>query len=89
MLKSSIKWYHLVTGHPGRVRLQLSIQQRFYHIDLRKEVDKFTCTACQKHKLDGAGYGLLPQKETKCVPFEEGAVDLTAPLGGPDKGKTP
>ena len=79
MLKSSIKWYHLVTCHPGRVRLRLSIQQRFYHIDLCKEVDKFTCTTCTKHKLDGAGYGLLPEKDTRCVPFEEVAIDLTGP----------
>ena len=33
----------------------------------------------QNHKLDGAGYGLLPEKKTRCVPFEEVAVDITGP----------
>ena len=76
MLKSSINWYHLVTGHPGKVRLRLSIQQKFYHIDMYKALDKCICAACQKHKLDGAGHGLLPETESRCVPFEEVTVDV-------------
>ena len=87
MLGSRVKWYHLVTGHSGQQRLCLSIQQRFYHRKLRKTVDNFRCHACQKHKLHVTGYGLLPEKELKSVPFEEVAVDLTGPWTAQIRGR--
>jgi hypothetical protein len=46
-----------VTDHAGTKRLYLSIQQRLYHIDLRKAVNTFKYLACQKPKLDGAILG--------------------------------
>ena len=61
MIKKTIKWFHLVTCHPGVKRLRLSLQVKYYHPELRSEIDKFRCVDCQKHKLDGRGYGLLPE----------------------------
>ena len=87
MLKSAVKWYHLMTGHSGQQRLRLSIQQRFYHRELCKTVDNSKCHACQKHKLYGAGYGLLPERELKSVPCEEVAVDLTGPWTVQTRGR--
>ena len=50
-----------------------------YHEDMRSMIDKFVCEHCQKHKLPGKGYGLLPERELKEQPFEEVAVDLVGP----------
>ena len=79
MLKSTVKWYHIVTGHPGSKKLRLTLQQRYHHPELRRYIDKYNCPVCQKHKLDGKGYGLLPMRDLKEQPFEEVAVDLIGP----------
>ena len=42
-------------------------------------IDKFTCSDCQNHKLDGRGYGILPMRDIKEQPFEKVAVDLIDP----------
>ncbi len=42
-------------------------------------VDKFHCEQCQRNKLSGTGYGLLPECKLRSVPFEECAVDLIGP----------
>ena len=69
LLKPAIKWFHLVTGHPGEKRLEMTLKQRYYHPEIRHEVLRFKCDACQCHKLPGKGYGLLPEKEIKEQPF--------------------
>ena len=79
MLKSTIKWYHLVTGHPGSKRLELTLRHKYYHPDIRRSIEKFHCPHCQKHKLDGKGYGLLPEREIRSETFEGVAVDLIGP----------
>ena len=76
MIKPTIKWFHLVTGHPGQKRLYLTLQAKYYHPQLRSQCDKYKCADCQKHKLSGKGYGLLPERELRSEPFEEVAVDL-------------
>ena len=43
---------------------------------LRKEIDDFACDACQKMKLPGPGYGLLPERDVGTVPWAEVSVDL-------------
>jgi len=43
---------------------------------MRKHIDRFNCDYCQKNKLEGRGYGLLPEREVQSIPFEECAVDL-------------
>ncbi len=42
-------------------------------------VDKFHCKHCQRNKLSGTGYGLLPEHKLRSVSFEECAVDLIGP----------
>ncbi len=42
-------------------------------------VDNLNCDFCQRNKLDGKGYGLLPERGFQLIPFEECAVDLAGP----------
>ena len=79
MIKSTVKWFHIVTGHPSSKKLQETVKQRYYNPYIRKYIDEFACNDCQKHKLDGKGYGLLPMRDLKEQPFEEVAVDLIGP----------
>ena len=60
-------------------KLRLTLQQRYYHPELRHHIDNYKCADCQKHKLSGKGYGLLPEREVRCKPFEEVAVVLIGP----------
>jgi len=57
----------------------MQIYNRYYHRDLRSLIDKFHCEHCQRNKLSGKGYGLLPEHEIRSIPFEECAVDLIGP----------
>jgi hypothetical protein len=79
LLQPTIKWFHQVTGHPSRKRLFMQISSRYYYRDICSLVDKFHCKHCQRNKLSGTGYGLLPEHELRSVPFEECAVELIGP----------
>jgi hypothetical protein len=79
LIKSTLKWYHQVTGHPGSKRLYEQIRQRYHNRDLRRYIENFNCDYCQRNKLDGKGYGLLPDCEVQSIPFKECAVDLVGP----------
>ena len=57
-------------------KLQPSLEARYHHPKMRMYIDNYACSVCQKHKLDGKGYGLLPMWDSKEQPFEEVAVDL-------------
>ena len=57
----------------------MTIGARYYHPALKTKVRSFRCDLCQKHKLPGKGYGLLPERELKEQPFDEVAVDLIGP----------
>ena len=57
----------------------MTIAARYYHPALKTKVRSFKCELCQKHKLPGKGYGLLPERELKEQPFDEVAVDLIGP----------
>ena len=70
---------HQILGHPGQTRLRDTLQQRYYHPRLRHQVDSLTCEYCQKHKLAGRGYGLLPEREVRVALWEEVAIDLIGP----------
>ncbi len=39
-------------------------------------VDNLNCDFCQRNKLDGNGYGFLPEREVQSILFEECTVDL-------------
>ena len=79
MLQPTIEWYHTILGHPGSKRLRMALECRYYHMELRRHVDRYNCDACRRHKLDGPGWGLLPERDMKEMPFEEVAVDLIGP----------
>ncbi len=79
LILPTIKWYHQGTGHPGSNRLYKQLKQRYYHRDLRWVADNLNCDFCQRNKLDGKGYGFLPEHEVCSIPFEECAVDLIGP----------
>jgi hypothetical protein len=87
MLKPTIEWFHIVTGHPGSKKLRLTLEQRYYNPEMRRYIDNYKCADCQHHKLDGKGYGLLPERELKEQPFEEVAVDLIGPWKVQVRGK--
>jgi hypothetical protein len=42
-------------------------------------IEKLRCKDCQKHKLEGRGYGLLPKQEVRITPWEEVAINLIGP----------
>ncbi len=87
MVKTTIKWFHIVTGHPGSKKLRLTLEQRYYHPEMRRYIDAYKCADCQHNKLDGKGYGLLPERELREQPFEEVAVDLIGPWKVQVRGK--
>ena len=59
--------------------MEQTIKARYYHPNLRTEFSKFKYATCQKFKLAGKDYGLLPERELKEKPFQECAVDLIGP----------
>ncbi len=79
MLEGTVKWFHQITGHPGITRLRITLNARYYHPELRGVVDALKCNDCQQHKLEGKGYGLLPERELRSEPFQEVAADLVGP----------
>jgi RNase H-like domain found in reverse transcriptase len=76
LLQPTIKWFHQV---PGSKHLYLQIGTWYYHSDLRRHIDHLQCKHCQRNKLDGKGYGLLPECKIQTMPFNECAVDLIGP----------
>ena len=65
----TIRWYHETE----------SIRQHFYIPGLRQKCDTYHCEVCQKNKLIGPGYGLLPPREAPLAPWSEVMVDLIGP----------
>ncbi len=61
MLQPAIRWFHQITGHPGSKHLQMQICSRYYHRNLRRLIDIYKCNHCQCYKLEGKGYGHLPE----------------------------
>ncbi len=79
MVVDTVKWFHQVMGHPGEKRLQETLKQRYYQPRLRYHIEKLNCKDCQKHKLEGHGYGLPPKQEVRIAPWEEVAINLIGP----------
>jgi hypothetical protein len=79
LIQPTVRWYHQVTGHSGSKRLHEQILQRYYQCDWRRYIDNFNCDYCQRNKLEGKEYGLLPECEVRSVSFEECAMDLIGP----------
>jgi hypothetical protein len=70
MVPEVIQWFYQVLGHPGQTTLRETLQQRYYHPQLRRQIDAFRCEHCQKYKLTGKGYGLLPEWQVRIAPWE-------------------
>ncbi len=79
MIVDTVKWFHQVMGHPGEKRLRETLNQHYYHPRLPYHINKSKCKDCQKHKLEGRGYGLLPKQEVRIAPWEEVAINLIGP----------
>ena len=79
MVVDTVKWFHQVMGHPGKKRLQETLNQRYHHPRLRHHIKKLKCKDCQKYKLEGRGYGLLPKQEVRIAPWKEVAINLIGP----------
>jgi hypothetical protein len=63
MVVDTVKWFHQVMGHPGEKRLCETLNQSHHYPKLCYHIDKLKCKDCQKYKLAGRGYGLLPKRE--------------------------
>jgi hypothetical protein len=79
MLKTSCVTLNQVTGHPGSKRFYGQLGQRYHHRDLHRMVDNLNCDLCRRNKLNGKGYGFLPEREVRSIPFEECTMDLIRP----------
>ena len=80
MLLKYVAWFHQTLEHLASSRLHKTMSQRFDNSRLRHTIDTFKCGYCQKHKLPGKGYDLLPDRDAVSQPWEEIAVDLIGPL---------
>ena len=87
MLEETVKWFHQVMGHPGEKQLRETLKLRYHHPQLRHTIDNFKCEHCQRHRLSGRGYGLLPEREMQTAPWEEVAIDLIGPWDVKVRGK--
>ncbi len=79
MIPDTVQWFHQVMGHPGDRRLHDTLSQRYHHPKLCYHIDQLKCRDCQKYKLAGCGYGLLPKREVWIAPWEEVAIDPIGP----------
>jgi hypothetical protein len=76
MIVDTVKWFHQVMGHPGEKRLRDTLNQHYHHPRWCYHNDKLKCKDCQKYKLAGSDYGLLPEQEVRIAPWEEVAINL-------------
>jgi hypothetical protein len=79
MIVDTVKWFHQVMGHPGEKRLHEMLNQHYHLPKLHYHIEKLKCKDCQKYKLAGRGYGLLPKQEVQFAPWEEVAINLIGP----------
>jgi hypothetical protein len=79
LILPTISWYHQVAGHTVSKRLYQHLHQQYYNHDLCRFIDNFKCNYCQRNKLDGKGYGFLPECEVISILFVEYATDLKGP----------
>jgi hypothetical protein len=69
MTVDTAKWFHQVIGHPGEKGLQKTLNQRYCHPKkCNLTLINRSAKICQKHKLAGHLYGLLPKQEVQIAP---------------------
>jgi hypothetical protein len=74
-------------GHPGETWLTELLRQQYHNPALRQHIEQLKCSDCQKYKILGHGYGLLPEREVRIAPWEEVAIDLIGPWEIKDNGQ--
>jgi len=79
MVAETVKWFHQVMGHPGKKQLKESLRQQYYHPSLLRHIEQLKCQDCQRYKIPGHGYGLLPERGVRVAPWEEIAINLIRP----------
>ena len=79
LVNDTIYWYHVTLGHCGYQRLYETIRTHFAAPNLFQRCEAFRCENCQKNKLIGPGYGLLPPRHAPLTPWSEVMVDLVGP----------
>jgi len=63
-------------GHPVEKRFTETLKQCYHHSTLLHHIQKFKCKDCQKYKLPGHGYGMLPEREVHVAAWEEVTIDI-------------
>jgi hypothetical protein len=76
MVVETVTWLHQVMGHPGEKRLWEALNQRYLHPRLCYHIEKSKCKDCQKYKLEGRGYALLPKQKVQIAPWEEVTINF-------------
>ena len=76
--EETIVWFHHVLGYPQKQRLKEGMRL-FYHPRLNKLIDNYSSDAAQRYKSDGRGYGHLPARQVRGVPWQQVDVDLIGP----------
>jgi hypothetical protein len=81
LLDDTIHWYHQFLNHLGMTRVHDTIASTYWHPQLRNRIEQIvsTCDTCQRFKLPGPGYGILPPREAAIAPWEEVCIDLIGP----------
>jgi transposase InsO family protein len=80
MINQTIRWYHLLLGHPGSTRLYDTITARFHHPGLSTLCQQYQCPDnCTMYKNQGQQYGYLAPRQAYLMPWEAVAVDLIGP----------
>ena len=78
VVEETIVWFHHVLGYPQKQRLKEGMRL-FYHPRLNKLIDNYSSDAAQRYKSDGRGYGHLPARQVRGVPWQQVDVDLIGP----------
>ena len=75
----AVQWFHQVLGNSGQQCLLWTMQARYYHPSMRRQIKQLNCNACQQYKHNGPAYGHLPPQEAMTSNWYEVAVDCIGP----------
>ena len=80
-VNATISWFHEKLNHAGRDSLISTMSRILYHPQLRERIENYVknCETCQKHKLQGRGYGHMAPREALVAPWYEIAIDTIGP----------
>ena len=80
MIRSVIRWYHMILGHCGFTKVYNTIKARFHAERLSVLCREYVCPEnCHMYKQQGRGYGKLPPRHANIAPWNEVCIDLIGP----------